>query len=174
VPSHHAAKPSGHGLKPVSVGAVAGAKIPRTQRTNDTICHRVQLAENEFFQGRDSVLAAIKTRLIDSRPKTTVTPAFALWGPPGQGKTQTALRFALEYRLSFSYIFWVGADSEVKLLQELQDCAVAAKLRQTDGDVTAGAKTLKDFLASTGKITVLHIRPEHSRLSREDMATHLR
>ncbi|KAF2685916.1 TPR-like protein, partial [Lentithecium fluviatile CBS 122367] len=111
-------------------------------------CHYIPYPENKFFQGREDVLDVMKERLIDSRTVGDGILAFALWGPPGQGKTQTALRFAHEYRHDFPYIFWVTADREEKLLQGFQDCAVAAGQRSAASDVRAAAEAFKTFLTS--------------------------
>ncbi|KAL8833577.1 MAG: hypothetical protein Q9170_004192 [Blastenia crenularia] len=118
------------------------------RKSNHAKCHHIPFPENPFFKGRQDTLKAIKARLVTSQTSSKVARAFALWGVPGQGKTQTALRFAFDSKDHFPYIFWVTADREEKLLQGLHDCAVAVGLREPATDVTAGAKIFVDFLPS--------------------------
>ncbi|KAK0702780.1 hypothetical protein B0H67DRAFT_687900 [Lasiosphaeris hirsuta] len=58
-----------------------------------------------------------------SQPQNT--PSYAIWGNPGQGKTQTALRFTYQFRGVIPLILWVSADRENKLLGGMSDFAHA-------------------------------------------------
>jgi hypothetical protein len=93
----------------------------------------------------------IRDRLVARKDDSPKSRAFALWGIAGQGKTQTALHFTQANLKSFSYIFWVTADCEERILQGYHDCAVAAGLRQPSADITASAVAFTKFLSASGK-----------------------
>lgn len=61
------------------------------------------------FSGRDDILTCI-FRSLHGRQTEMISRA-ALWGIPGIGKTQIALRFANRYRSEYTNVFYVNASS---------------------------------------------------------------
>jgi tetratricopeptide (TPR) repeat protein len=66
------------------------------------------------FSGRDDVLACIH-RSLRGRPTRTISRV-AIWGIPGIGKTQIALRFANRYSSEYQNVFYVNASSSATIL----------------------------------------------------------
>ncbi|KAF3211181.1 hypothetical protein TWF106_010319 [Orbilia oligospora] len=85
-------------------------------------CHVIQPPKNPYFVGRGDILEELEANLISNSFKSGSdwdTRAFAIWGPPGVGKSQTALHFAYTHEKEFPSILFTGADTETKLLSDL-------------------------------------------------------
>ncbi|KAI0469332.1 hypothetical protein F4859DRAFT_523125 [Xylaria cf. heliscus] len=80
--------------------------------------HRLDVPKNEYFVGRHDVLDLIADRLVIKNLETEQSRrrAFALYAPPGYGKTQVARQFAETHMAHFKSILWLFADSEYKIL----------------------------------------------------------
>lgn len=71
--------------------------------------HSVNIVENPEFFGREAELDKLQQLLIDQH--TDAKPAAcSLYGNPGVGKTQIALKFVYKHRDKFDAVFWVSAD----------------------------------------------------------------
>ncbi|KAF3193139.1 hypothetical protein TWF225_010984 [Orbilia oligospora] len=85
-------------------------------------CHVIQPPKNSYFVGRGDILEELDANLISKPFKSGSdwnTRAFAIWGPPGMGKSQTALHFAYTHEKEFPSILFTVADTETKLLSDL-------------------------------------------------------
>ncbi|RWA09517.1 hypothetical protein EKO27_g5578 [Xylaria grammica] len=96
--------------------------LPIQQRTSRDVPmlppHRLDFPENEYFVGRRGILDVIADKLVTKNPaKEQPRRAFALYAPPGYGKTQVARQFAKENMGHFKSILWIFADSEYKVLE---------------------------------------------------------
>jgi NB-ARC domain len=68
------------------------------------------------FSGRDDILACI-CRSLYGRPRGAISRV-AIWGIPGIGKTQIALRFANRYNLEYKNVFYVNASSSETIVAD--------------------------------------------------------
>ncbi|TPX18479.1 uncharacterized protein E0L32_011592 [Thyridium curvatum] len=76
--------------------------------------HYIPIMQNPHFVGRQQYLSLLNECLVCS--PSSSQRAFALWGPRGQGKTQTARQFVKESERFFKHILWVGAGDETSLI----------------------------------------------------------
>jgi DNA-binding XRE family transcriptional regulator len=79
---------------------------------------KVPQRRNPFFTGRATTLERLHT-LLHSAGQT----ALALSGLGGVGKTQTALEYAYRYRDEYAAVFWIKADTQENLFNDLADVA---------------------------------------------------
>jgi len=114
--------------------------------------HLPLLAESDGrvpFFGRKRYLQNMAASLESQSAKEnnhSLSAAFAITGPAGQGKTQTAHMFASQHKTSFQYILWVTADQELKPLQAFQDYAVSIDLIASPStDPWHDVNTLKEW-----------------------------
>jgi hypothetical protein len=120
--------------------------------------HILRYPENPYFIGRDDFLDHVSSCLLPGNPKATRnsrTAAFAIWGAPGQGKTQTALHFAYKNRGHFTSILWAFADTENKLLQCFSEYAQAIGLLEKSKDLYSDSRALMDWYATTSMLSAL-------------------
>jgi len=114
--------------------------------------HVIAYPKNELFVGRVNLLQDLSKKFLPvPRPERTRTPAFAIWGNPGQGKTQTALRFAYSKRASFDSILWVSADREQKLFEGFSQYALSLGLITESIDLVRDTQKLIDWYQKTGQ-----------------------
>lgn len=71
--------------------------------------YSVNIVENPSFFGREAELARLYRLLIQDHSESKPA-ACSLYGNPGAGKTQIALKFIYQYRDKFDAVFWVTAD----------------------------------------------------------------
>ena len=65
---------------------------------------------NLFFTGREDLLQELHDNFTKNK---TTTPAQAICGLGGIGKTQTAIEYAYRYRDEYTVVLWVTADERL-------------------------------------------------------------
>lgn len=100
-------------------------------------------AKNEFFTGREDILANIHTSLISSRGASSNLP-LAISGLAGIGKTQTAIEYAYRYRDEYHTALWASAQSRELLISDFTKIAGILKL-------TEKAETDQNIIVDTVK-----------------------
>ncbi|KAH0278235.1 Lipoxygenase, partial [Aureobasidium melanogenum] len=103
-------------LAVVPVTAVAG--LPRTGNAH----WNVPRAPNPLFTGRQGLLIDMKKHLV-IEPAKNDRPVFVLQGIGGAGKSEAAVRFAMENQDNFWGIFWIDADNEQSVEQGFAEIA---------------------------------------------------
>lgn len=73
--------------------------------------HSINIAANPDFVGRRSQLKSLYRLLVEDHNEARPV-ACVLYGNPGVGKTQTALKFVYDYMTEFNAVFWVSADAD--------------------------------------------------------------
>lgn len=98
-------------------------------------CHLIPFSRNRDFFGRSEVLQAIDHVFCQPSNDTADTVvsrhelrAYAICGPGGIGKTQTAIEYASSRKDRFEAILWVYADQAEKLAEGFSHIAVAMGL----------------------------------------------
>ena len=82
-----------------------------------------------FFTGRQDLLQQLHATLTQhNRAALTQHSRAALSGLGGIGKTQTALKYAYQYRDQYLYVFWVKAETTEELLTGYSQIAEALQL----------------------------------------------
>ncbi len=83
----------------------------------------VPLRRNEFFSGREDLLASLQEHL---KPVTGCqTPVIVgLTGLGGVGKTQVSVEFAYRYRSDYAAVIWIRAESQASMYQSVLDATV--------------------------------------------------
>jgi hypothetical protein len=77
---------------------------------------------DHLFIGRDNELEQMKTILL-SNPDSSDRKVLVLGGMGGIGKTQMAIHYARQHRLSYSSVFWINATTESALRTSLRRLA---------------------------------------------------
>jgi GTPase SAR1 family protein len=83
----------------------------------------------------------------------TRTAAYAICGPAGQGKTQTAVKYYHNNKQHFKASLWVTADTEIKLLQGLSQFAQDIGLVDKSTDARLDAWILREWFEETSEFT---------------------
>jgi NB-ARC domain len=92
----------------------------------------VPFMPGKFFVGRKAELSQLESWFLEAeRP---VFKAVALYGPSGVGKTQLALKFAIDYQDSYDYVFFVNASSLKVLRNEFTKLQKNLMLAEGSGD----------------------------------------
>lgn len=119
-------------------------------------CYYIPISMNPRFRGRESDLMHVRDAL-DPDEKPTRLKSYALYGMGGVGKTQLALRYALESKKIFDTVLWIAADTSMSFDQSFREAAVGLGLSQESSDgsneLSATAR-VKDWLSdpNNGKI----------------------
>src|SRR5581483_5631396 len=87
----------------------------------------VPLRRNPCFTGRDELLQRIHTRLAPRQP-VALSPAVALRGMGGIGKTQLAVEYAYRCALEYRAVFWLAAETGESLMTSMQQIAEQLQL----------------------------------------------
>ena len=87
-------------------------------------CYIIPVAQNRDFFGRSEVLEQIDEIFFSKEHNNlqgnAETRTFAICGPGGMGKTQAAAEFVYSRQDKFDAIFWIHADSALKLQEEVK------------------------------------------------------
>lgn len=95
-------------------------------------CFFVPFERNPNFFGREHALSkaaeSLTSTIIASNPSLPEPlnnpKTFAIYGPGGMGKTQTAVEFVHRYRDEFDVVLWAHADDASKLAQDFNVMAI--------------------------------------------------
>ena len=103
-------------------------------------CFSVSVTQSRELYGREDILQLLDKTLFDvlydSFSAITEAKTFAICGPGGIGKTGIATQFAYTRRRRFDAIFWIRADSAIKIRNQLSRVAFELGLVD-DGSVDA-------------------------------------
>lgn len=114
-------------------------------------CWFIPASMSNRFRERQAELSAIHQAL-DPNEASPELKTFALYGMGGVGKTQLALRYALESKKRFDTILWIAADTIMSLESSFRDAAEALGLSQGSNDGTSNLSTVvrvKDWLSDS-------------------------
>lgn len=128
-------------------------------------CHLIPVAQNREFFGRREVLETIDQEFFSqdhsSHLGNAETRTFAICGPGGIGKTQVATEFVYTRQNKFDAIFWIHADSSLKLREEFSRLAIVLGLVEEDSidarDQVITRDLVKGWLANPEK-HINHLR----------------
>jgi tetratricopeptide (TPR) repeat protein len=98
---------------------------------------------NEFFEGRDAVIADLRKNLTRRR-KAALSQAIT--GLGGIGKTQTAVEYAYRYRDKYKAILWLNAESTLGLRTGFAELAERLELPHPEHDLDAAIVAFKQWL----------------------------
>ena len=106
---------------------------------------------NEQFQGRMDILTSLDASLLPSLPRADLKlpKTRVICGPPGMGKTQTALQYFHTRRGHFDVIMWVQANNVESLHAAFTQIAVRVGLQKVDSprhQPDQGPKQVLDWL----------------------------
>ena len=111
--------------------------------------YHIPVSMNPRFRGREADLDLIQ-KALEPEEKGTQLKSLALYGMGGVGKTQLALRYALNSKKEFDTILWIPADTSLSLDQGFRDAALCLGLSQESNDgaseLSATAR-VKDWLS---------------------------
>jgi hypothetical protein len=110
--------------------------------------------DNVNFVGRENVLSRIYNVLRPEKPSGTpdTQSVFVLSGLGGVGKTQIAIRFAVDHMLSFQVVLFAHAQDPRSLLDDFARFSVDLGLVDRDEpDQYHCCKELKKWFEETGK-----------------------
>src|SRR4029077_15174176 len=103
----------------------------------------VPYPRNEFFEGREAVLADLRKQLTKRRKAAL---AQAITGLGGIGKTQTAVEYAYLFRDEYKAVFWLNAESALSLKTGSAELASLLRLPFPENDLDAAVLALKIWL----------------------------
>lgn len=106
----------------------------------------VPYRRNPFFTGREETLQKLYTTL--NPGGTTLTPAAAIGGLGGIGKTQTAIEYIYRYRTHYQAILWAKADTRELLITDFAGIAALLDLpEKNDPDQSHAVAAVKRWLS---------------------------
>ncbi|EME81309.1 uncharacterized protein MYCFIDRAFT_95554, partial [Pseudocercospora fijiensis CIRAD86] len=109
---------------------------------------------NRDFCGRSEILQQLDKTLLPGLGAPAAPRHVAIFGKPGEGKTAIANEFVFTRKNEFDAVFWIRAESEAKLKQDLANIANALHLQsQTTGSEvsTEGREIAKAWLMNAVK-----------------------
>jgi tetratricopeptide (TPR) repeat protein len=136
-----ATAPTTRKLAPITVPAPPAAKpsIGAASAVRTAAIWNVPLSRNEYFTGREELLAALDKKLKSNSGPAAVTQAIA--GLGGVGKTQLALEYAWRHADDYDVVWWVRAETAVESRSrgdlEKTDIKTTATLAQDYADLAA-------------------------------------
>lgn len=128
----------------------------------EALQHRyyIPVSASSHFRGREADLKLLQNAL-DPDETPAELKCFALYGMGGVGKTQLALRYALDSKKHFDTILWISADTTLSIDQGFRDAAICLGLHQQSSsgvnELSATAR-VKEWLSdrSHGKSLCLY------------------
>jgi hypothetical protein len=114
--------------------------------------HKIDFPDNTSFYGRSDILTELEVLMTKGLGTEYDCRSFAIFGAPGTGKTQTALKFAYTHSKEYRYIFWVSSETKSKLVQSFAEYAGLLGLvsGNTQRDPTSDAEALKKWFEEIG------------------------
>lgn len=137
------------------ISAMAASPSISNEESRSTALYRLipHIPNPEFF-GRKTELRRMHEVLIPERESRLVV--LSIVGEAGVGKSQLALRFAYSNFNNFQAIFWISADTSIKIAQAYEEIAIEVGLVQRAGD-QGGLNTIREitkkWLSITGIIS---------------------
>jgi hypothetical protein len=101
--------------------------MPLRIKANNLPYNNIPYLRNHAFHGRTQLLMAMSDRLGDSNRNTGLAHV-ALFGLGGVGKTQIALEYAYRHLQDYTAIFWINAETNLKLAESFGAQAIALGL----------------------------------------------
>ena len=112
-------------------------------------CYYIPATINTRFRGREADLNLIR-KALDQDEDPSQLKSFALHGMGGVGKTQLALRYALDSKKNFDTILWIAAENSMSLEQSFREAAIGLGLNRDSSDGTqqvSATARVKDWLS---------------------------
>jgi tetratricopeptide (TPR) repeat protein len=103
----------------------------------------VPYPRNEFFEGRETVIADLRKHLTKRRKAAL---AQSITGLGGIGKTQTAVEYAYRYRDQYKAVLWLNAESALGLKTSSTELATLLGLPHPKNDLDAAVLAFKHWL----------------------------
>jgi tetratricopeptide (TPR) repeat protein len=103
----------------------------------------VPYPRNEFFEGREAVIADLRKQLTKRRRAVL---AQAITGLGGIGKTQTAVEYAYRYRDKYQAVLWLSAESTLSLKTGSAELAGLLHLPHSKDDLDAAVLAFQHWL----------------------------
>ena len=100
-------------------------------RKIDCLPSEIPNIRNQAFYGRTALLTVISSRLSERNRKAGLAQV-ALFGLGGVGKTQIALEYAHDHFQDYKAIFWINAETNLKLAESFGAQAIALGLGNGD------------------------------------------
>ena len=102
--------------------------------------HILPVSRNEGFFGRADVLREISLNILPLKQAENDPPeqepnevkTFAICGPGGMGKTQTAIEFVFTHKHRYDAVFWIFADAAAKIAESFSRIALELGLVTAD------------------------------------------
>ncbi len=115
---------------------------------HDTKIVSILNLRNPFFTGREALLALLHKRLSTTRI-AALTPAQALYGLGGIGKSQTAAEYAYRYAEEYTGVYWIRAATRELLIADFVRLAERLDIAEQHGqDTTLIVAAVKRWLES--------------------------
>ena len=109
-----------------STHSFGSCDMKRVACLSDKGAFNIPLPRNINFVGRDQILQDIHRTATSHRFQGPDCVICVVYGMGGVGKTQTILEYAYRYRETFSYVFWVKANSYESAVESY--CTIAQKI----------------------------------------------
>ena len=136
-----------------SNGSDSRTALPHPDKqTKGAGTHKYQSIPAHFsrhFQGREGYFATIDRTFATSAKRPALV---SLYGLPGIGKTQLAMRYCKSRATQYDVILWTEADTELKIQEALSKYAVNLDLpgAEARGDSALNCRILLEWLEVTG------------------------
>ncbi len=136
-------------------------------------CHILPVSRNKGFFGRADVLREISLNFLPSKQAANDPPeqepnevkTFAICGPGGMGKTQTAIEFVFTHKHRYDAVFWIFADAAAKIAESFSRIALELGL------VTADSVDAHDHVVTRDLVKGWLANPLKTADPKDDRAT---